>query len=460
MSGRQRGGLPALPAVLILFLVCSGAGVVAGQAGNATNGSNGTAAAGTATNGSAGNGSNATGGPAAGAGGGFGLDPVGAFMDMVGAFGEALLSAGGGMIEAVNSAAFRIPAPGEPGELATWNDPDGWLWAGVMENLPLTRGLGIVLWGLALARTFYATGERERRARLRRCGYAGAMILFAVPVTALSLHITGGVASALAPSAGEFFSTEGAAKLASGGAGVLILGVINAGTIFAAAFAVVLLDLLIYVSVYLWPLAWAARAHDGLVRSLGETGTHLFGLAVGAKFVQALLARLLFEFPVVGDAGAGVRSFLLILGGVLFVFFIFPVGILDKANDAAAVSLGMSNATRTAGDYGERSVQRVYGEVTDRYQSYRGGGSSGSGATGATVGQVGSGSSASSSTSTADVDSPAAYRDGSSRGSAPGDDVTRPADTLGGIDANEWAEQRDRIDYRRDRDRDHGRGFQ
>jgi len=195
--------------------------------------------------------------------------------------------------------------------------------------------------------------------------------------------------------------------------------------------------------VYLWPLAWACRAHDGFVKSLGETVTYLFGVVVALKLVQALIVRLLFELPLWGEgAGTTLVSMLMTVAGLAFAFIIFPKNMIDHANDAASVSLGMGAATSRAGEYGERSADRVYDRVHGAYQSYRGSDDE-TAAQGPTVGSVGStGPTSDGHTTTRETTTTTqrVYVNDS-----PSDDAND------GLDANEWERHRDRIDYDRDR---------
>ncbi|MFD1514503.1 hypothetical protein [Halomarina rubra] len=382
------------------------------------------------------------------AGGGFGIgipDPVDLLSEMVGALADGLIGLGEGLINTFNGFVFNLPAPGEPDDPSTWATPTDGTWSGVQGAMGFTTALGISVWALAGGRAFLESDERSRRAAFLRCGYSGVMILLGIAITALTLHLANGIIQGLAPDAEAFFQTpEDASKLVVGGIVAFILGIVQTATVIGALVVLALERMLVYLTVYLWPLAWACRAHDGFVKSLGETVTYLFGAVVALKLVQALIVRLLFELPLWGEgAGTTLVSMLMTVAGLAFAFIIFPKNMIDHANNAASVSLGMGAATSRAGEYGERSVERVYDRVHGAYQSYdRGGGESA--ASKPSVGSVGS-------------DGPSDQRRPAT-GAAPSPGTQRvyvrdsPSDDADdGLDANEWERHRERIDYDRDR---------
>jgi hypothetical protein len=390
---------------------------------------------------------NATNG-SGGGGGGFGIgipDPVDMLSDMVGALADGLIGLGEGLISTFNGFVFNLPAPGEPDAPATWTAPDNGAWSGVQGAMGFTTVLGVTIWAFAGGRAFLESDERSRRAAFVRCGYSGVMILLGIAITALTLHLANGIIQGLAPDAEAFFQTpEDASKLVVGGIVAFILGIVQTATVIGALVVLALERMLVYLTVYLWPLAWACRAHDGFVKSLGETVTYLFGVVVALKLVQALIVRLLFELPLWGDgAGTALVSMLMTVAGLAFAFIIFPKNMIDHANDAASVSLGMGAATSRGGEYGERSIDRVYDSVHGTYQSYRGSNEE-TAAKEPTVGNVGSdGTSGEGQTTTGGTTTHGTHR--VYVHDSPSDD------TDDGLDANEWERHRERIDYDRDR---------
>ncbi|MWG36618.1 hypothetical protein [Halomarina oriensis] len=383
-----------------------------------------------------------------GGGGGFGIgipDPVDLLSEMVGALADGLIGLGEGLISIFNGFVFNLPAPGEPDAPDTWATPNDGTWSGVQGAMGFTTALAIAVWAFAGGRAFLESDERTRRAAFLRCGYSGVMILLGIAITGLTLHLANGIIQGLAPDAEAFFQTpEDASKLVVGGIVAFILGIVQTATVIGALVVLALERMLVYLTVYLWPLAWACRAHDGFVKSLGETVTYLFGAVVALKLVQALIVRLLFELPLWGEgAGTTLVSMLMTVAGLAFAFIIFPKNMIDHANDAASVSLGMGAATSRAGEYGERSVNRVYDRVNGTYQSYRGSGE-GTAAQGPTVGHVGSREPTNTGRNTAGPPTPPpTHRVYVS--DSPSDD------TDDGLDANEWERHRERIDFERDR---------
>jgi hypothetical protein len=479
MTERARGLVPALLALSVVLLVsCATLGVAAGtptdveqrgadgllmqQAGpNGTNGTNATGG-GPAGNGTATNGTNASGGGGGGGGlfGGFDVDipdPVDMLEDMIGAFADGLLGVPESFVSAFNGFVFNLPAPGEAGDPSTWTSPSNGIWPGVVDAIGYTLALAIPLWGLALVRAFATGDERERRASFKRCGYAGAMILLGLPLAGAALHVTNGAITGLAPDAEAFFSTpEGVAQLGVGVFAGVVLGLTQMGVIAVSLIVLALERVLVYVTVFLWPLAWAARAYDGLAKSLGETVTYLFGVVIALKLGQALIVRLVFEVGLTGGGAGGVLiRTMLTVGALLFAFIILPKNMLNHANDAASVSLGMSAATSQGKEYADRSAERVRGVATEGYRSFRGRDESGGVAGGddrTTVGSVGSTTSSSSSSGDR-----ASAGDATSNRRPAGESAgghSRDDDVGDGLDADDWAKRRERMRY------DDDRGFQ
>ena len=385
---------------------------------------------------------------------GFGIpSPEEMFEDMVGAAADALLAVATPVIEMFNDLVFYLPAPGQIDDPSTWTDPQNDAWPGIIEAMGYTMALAIPLWGLALVRAFGTADTRERRETFRACMYAGGMILVGLPVAACILHITNGVITGLAPDAEAFFETpEGLAQLGIGAFFGLLLAIVQTGTVVVGLVVLALERFLIYATVFLWPLAWAARAHNGFARSLGQTITYLFGVTVGLKLVQALLVRGIFEVGLMTDtAGEALAALIMTTAGLLFVFVILPKNMLSHANDAASVSLGMSAAQQRSKEYADASAERVRERVTNSYQSYHepdtdtGGGAVSTGHRGS-VGAVSSGYNG---RRGATLDSNAYDATGTSTNSPDLDDA--PGTGTRGLDYDAWDERIDRMDYDRDR---------
>lgn len=441
-----RGGLLAVAFVLLVVTMPLAAGQAANNSTNATAG-NDTAANATAGNATGANSS--VGANGSGGGGMFGFDPVGAFMDMLSGLADAFLGIGEGTVEALNDIVFSIPAPGTLDDPSSWASPDDGIWRGVVDALPLTTIVWLPLYVFAMATTFAESDDRARRQGYKRLAVAAFMILTMLAVPALILHTTNAIAEALAPSGTEFFSTPGSASKLGAGLGIgVILAIFNSASVGIALVVVAMEQVLIYVTVYLWLCGWAAYANSvGIIRSLGQTVIYTFSVVVAMKVVQALIARFLFTLPLDGDGFTPLIALLIILGGVLFTFIFFPKSMLDHANDAASVSLGVSGAEKKGGEWAERSAGRVREEVMGRYQSYRstddasedrsGGGSMGGihSSSAKNVGQVQAGS--------VQVRSGSMSQAGGNVPDRSGDDV--------GIDAGDWEQQREHM--RQDTDR-------
>ncbi|MWG35280.1 hypothetical protein [Halomarina oriensis] len=319
-------------------------------------------------------GPNGTGGSPTGGGIGIGIgNPADLFMDILSEFVEVLLGVGEGTIDLFNTFVFQIPAPGVASQPETWTDPNNGLWGGVYGAMGTTVALGVVMIAGAVGVSFLHGDQRSRRAAWRRCGLASLLLLLGIAVPAIVLHATNAVVSALAPSGSEFFQTPGnVGKLGAGVGLALVLGILQTAAVGGAIVVLMLERMLVYMTVYLWPLAWACYAWDGFVKSLGQTIIYLFGVVVAMKLVQALVVRLLFELPWGESVSTSVAATGMTVAGLGFALILFPKAMLDHANDAASVSLGLNSAHRQGGKYVETSMQRGYERIHDSYTTYRG----------------------------------------------------------------------------------------
>jgi len=315
---------------------------------------------------------NQTGAPGAG-GFGFGPDPVELFMDILDEFVGALVDIGEIPFEVLNDFVFNVPAPGDPDDPSTWTSPNGGMWSGVYGAMGYTVALAIVMLGGAIGVSFLHFDEYARRQAWKRCALSGLLVILGIAVPAVVLHGGNALVRGLRPSAEAFFQTpENMGKLGAGIGLGLVLGIFQTATVAGAIVVLALERMLIYVTVYLWPLAWACYAYTGFVRSLGQTVIYLFGVVVAMKFVQALVVRLLFELPWWdGNLFTPLASLAMTVGGLGFALVLFPKAMMDHANDAASVSLGTAAAHREGGRYVEQSADRAYEAVHGKYESYR-----------------------------------------------------------------------------------------
>jgi len=373
-------------------------------------------------------------------------------------FVDTLLAGGEGALATINDLVFSLPAPGEPGTPATWGSPEGGLWGGVATAMSYTRALAVVMLVFAAVATGLETDEYARRQGWRRCGLATAAVVLGLVVPGFVLHAGNAVIDAVQPGAEEFFTSAGGLENLGVGIGLgLFLGIAQTGTIGVGLAVLALERVLVYLTVYLFPLACACYAYRGFIRSLGQTILYTFGVVVFLKIMQALLLRLLFELPLVTGDAATLVGLVLQIGGLFFVLIYFPKTMLDHANDAASVSLGMSAAAREGGAAFDRGGERARALVRDRYETYRGGDAD---AGRPTVGQVGATGDSSSTSSTAattgGVPSGHGHGHGYGAGHTGGDAPTPdggPRSPADGLDVNEWDRHRERFD-------DDLRGFQ
>jgi hypothetical protein len=436
--------LVVLACVAVAPVAAAGAGALEGQAG-APNGSNATTATGGTASNATGNASNASNESGAGGGGvGIGMpDPGEAFAGMLERFINMLLDGGSDAYEAVAGAVFRLPAPGEAGDPSTWNTPDGGVWGAIDGAMRFPQALAVVLLVFAVATAGLEPDEYARRQRAKRCWLGLGALILGLIAPGVFLHTGNAIIEAVRPSGSEFFSTaDGLGNLAVGIGVGLILGLVQSSVFGVGLIVLAVERWLIYVTVYLFPAACACYAFRGFVRSLGQTILFTFGVVVFLKITQALFLRLLFELPVAGDGA--LMSLVLQVAGLAFVLIYWPKTMLDHANDAASMSLGVSAAVREGGKAFDRGSNRAAAVVRDRYDSYRG---DGDGApTGPTVGQVGTTNSQSGgATTTSGSPGGSVGATGGAPHRTDGDAPRSTGDGVG-IDADEWDRHRERFD--------------
>ncbi|RBI59383.1 hypothetical protein DMJ13_22410 [halophilic archaeon] len=198
------------------------------------------------------------------------------------------------------------------------------------------------------------------------------MVLTTWTLLPLGLHLADAVATNLAVGGKAMLkSWANMGKIGSGIGFTLLLGLLQPSIVAAGMFALAFERFLIYFCTGMWPLAWSLRSmKNPFAQSIGETFTNLLGVVVVAKLVQALIGRFLFSLKF-GDFGGSLMTFLTIGVGVVFMLVYFPMKMLQHANQAASVSLGVSGPSGyQVGQYAEKAHERV-GKVHEKVEDFR-----------------------------------------------------------------------------------------
>ncbi len=300
------------------------------------------------------------------------FDPVENLKELL----EALQEAPGWIVDTMNEMVYGIPAPGDPEEPKTWMSPENGLWPGMMDYTAWTTAIATAILLVSGALSFFHERTYMRKEAWKRWLIALIMILGTWTLLPFALHLADAIVGVLVPDSSEVFAEwANFAKVGSGLVVLLIVGILKASVLGIGLFVLILERFLIYLGFGLWPIAWALRStRFGLARSLGETLVFLFGVVIATKIGQALIARLLFTLDWQGISPSSVVYVLSLGAGVFVMLIYFPWKMLEHANDAASVSLGMSAGARAAGRAGEsakaRANERV-GQVGDRYRNWR-----------------------------------------------------------------------------------------
>ncbi len=336
-----------------------------------TNGTNSTSGGNSGTGGNASDG----GGLLDGISGGLvpSINPVDMARGQLKAIAGIFLGIGKGIANMVRDSVAAIPAPGQPDDPSTWINPQNGLWPGVYTAARWTSGLGAVVLMAGFGMSFYRSDPYEKRQAWKRVGIAFLMLATTWIIPPLILHLANETAMSIAPGGAEFIQTN--SKLAKLGVGIgfgAALGILQTGTVVVGILVLGLERALIYLSVFLWPLAWACRCFSGFLKSIGDTFVYLFGVVIVTKLFQSLVLLLLSKLPWTSSALGALETFALVVGGLGFALLILPKQMLAHANNAASVALGTSTANqRKAGEYVDKAGERVGHEVHEKVQDYR-----------------------------------------------------------------------------------------
>lgn len=322
---------------------------------------------------------------------------------------QALLNFPGWVFSQSNEMIFGVPAPGQADKPQTWLSPSNGLWSGLIDYTKVTTGLAVVMMMISGSLAFYHEGTRAQKEAWTRWLIALIMILTTWTLLPLVLHMADALSTNLRPGSQEAFSSlANKGKITAGLVGLVIAAVTQFSVLGVGIFVLIIERFLIYLCFGLWPIAWALRStRFGFARSIGETVVFMLGVTIVTKIGQALIARLLFSLDWQGISPNTVFLVLAICAGAFFMLIYFPWKMMEHANAAASVSLGMSAAAQSAGQYGDsakdRASERV-GQVYNGYQDWRSNDNDGGSRSGenSAVGSMGSSSSSSSSSSDTD----------------------------------------------------------
>lgn len=304
------------------------------------------------------------------------FDPVKNFRELV----MALFGFGKGVVTTALDWIFGVPAPGDPTKPQTWLEPNNGIWGGIADFTKWTTGFATLLLAYSGGMTFLRTDATRRRQDWKRWGFALVMILGTWTLLPLGLHLANEVSQVVRPGAAEMFRSWASTSKVSVGLGFLVvLALLQQSILGIGIFVLAVERVIIFITVGFWPLAWALRStRNDIARSLGQLCVFMLAMMIATKLGQAFMARLLFSLDwQVGSASLGetVIMLLTIGAGVAFMLIYFPFKMLQHANDAANVSLGMSAAAKASGQasewVGQRASERITPHLKDKYESLR-----------------------------------------------------------------------------------------
>jgi hypothetical protein len=305
-----------------------------------------------------------------------GFDPVKNLKEVV----KALFGFGKGIITTTLDWIFGVPAPGKPTKPQTWLDPHNGVWPGISEFTKWTTTFAALLLAYSGGMTFLRTDATKRRQDWKRWGFALLMILGTWTLLPLGLHLANEFSQVVRPGISDVFrSWASVSKVGVGLGFMIVLALLQQSILGIGIFVLAIERVIILITVGFWPLAWALRStRNDIAQSLGQLCIFLLAMMIATKLGQALMARLLFSLEWnLGSAGLGhIVIMLLVIGaGTAFMLIYFPFKMLQHANDAANVSLGMSTAAKAGGQAsewaGERASERARPYLKGKYDSLR-----------------------------------------------------------------------------------------
>jgi hypothetical protein len=305
-----------------------------------------------------------------------GFDPVKNLKKIV----TALFGFGKGIITTTLDWIFGVPAPGKPTKPQTWLNPHNGIWGGIADFTKWTTTFAALLLAYSGGMTFLRTDATKRRQDWKRWGFALVMVLGTWTLLPLGLHLANEFSQVVRPDlSGIFRSWASVSKVGVGLGFMIILAFLQQSILGIGIFVLAIERVIILITVGFWPLAWALRStRNDIAQSLGQLCVFLLAMMIATKLGQALMARLLFSLEWnLGSAGLGhIVIMLLVIGaGTAFMLIYFPFKMLQHANDAANVSLGMSTAAKASGQAsewaGDRASERVRPYLKGKYDSLR-----------------------------------------------------------------------------------------
>ncbi|WP_433631028.1 hypothetical protein [Halomicrococcus sp. NG-SE-24] len=277
------------------------------------------------------------------------------------------------VIGQMNNLIFGIPAPGKAQQPGTWSNPESGTWKGVIQFTRFSTVLATVILVFSGGTSFFAKDEYQRRQAWKRWGLGVFAIVLTWTMLPFFLHIANAAASGLRPDDTELlgeFANVG--KMSAGLGFTAFIGILQPAVAAVGVAALGLERFLIYLGVGVWPIAWALRTtNNSFAQSIGQTFIYIFGVTVVTKLFQAFIARLLFMLNFGQSFQSTVMTTLMIGVGIAFLLIYFPKQMLDHANDAASVSLGVGAAgSNQVGQYAAKANDRV-GQVHEKVEDYR-----------------------------------------------------------------------------------------
>lgn len=261
-----------------------------------------------------------------------------------------------------------MPAPGTSTDISSWSSPNDGLWPGVYDATKFSIALAAI--GLVIASSWgFRHGDiYQQREAQRRVAVGFVMVLLTWVVAPLGLHLGAQLSIAVAPSGHEFTASLGNfAKFGFGPVLALILGGVDLVFILLGLLVLGAQYYLAHLIVFLWPLAWALRAFDGYMNSLGTFILYLYGGLITLNVGQAMMLRFIFELPWGRGGVPPFLGFISTVAGLAIALILFPAAMLHRITTASAVGLGVSAQSHST----HRRTQELRDSVGDLRESFR-----------------------------------------------------------------------------------------
>lgn len=190
-----------------------------------------------------------------------------------------------------------VPAPGEPTDPISWNEPQNEVWPAVFAAYGLSSLLALIILCLSTMDAMNISDERIRKKQIGEISKALIWIVAGPLLIGVYLHTANGLALAFTPPGEAFIDTP--EKVTALGLGVLVGAVLiklKLIAILAGLAALAVIYVMIISLAATWPLLRALKASRSQTFSVfGESGLTTFYVLPALRVAQGLMLGMLFQ---------------------------------------------------------------------------------------------------------------------------------------------------------------------